>query len=204
VKIYAETGRHRARQIAVDALVLVWVVAWTWVGVRVYDLVDSLRGPGRAVEEAGGDFAGSLERVGEGVEEVPLVGDALQAPFEAVASGGRALANAGRTQQDLVHTLALYLGIALAVIPIVYLLLKYLPDRMRWVREATAADRIRVDADDLHLFALRAVATRPLHELRRATPDPAGALAAGDYEALATVELSALGLKPEHGRRAQG
>jgi len=41
------------------------------------------------------------------------------------------------------------------------------------------------------------VANRPLRELRRVTPDPAGALRAGEYEALADLELRALGLRAE-------
>jgi hypothetical protein len=39
------------------------------------------------------------------------------------------------------------------------------------------------------------VANRPLRQLHRVTPDPAGDLRAGDYEALADLELRALGLR---------
>jgi hypothetical protein len=68
------------------------------------------------------------------------------------------------------------------------------------------AARLRDDRADLHLFALRAVANRPLRQLHRVTPDPAGALAAGDYEGLAALELNALGLKtaPRPGHRRGG
>lgn len=67
---------------------------------------------------------------------------------------------------------------------------------MRWILEASAASKLRIDADDLRLFAIRAIATRPLYELRRACPDPAGCLADENYEPLAALELSALGLQP--------
>jgi hypothetical protein len=50
---------------------------------------------------------------------------------------------------------------------------------------------------DLELFALRALANRPLRELYRVTPDPAGALRAGDYAGLAALELRSLGLRAE-------
>ena len=197
MKLYAETSRQRTRQLLFDAAFLLWVAIWTRIGMRVYELVDGLRATGRTIQEAGSDFSGALDRVAEDVEGVPLVGDLLRAPFEAVSSGGQALEAAGRTQQELVHTLALYFGILLALIPITYVLFKYLPDRVRWVREATAAHRIRLDADDLHLFAFRAIANRPLYELRRATPDSGGLLAAGDYRALADLELNALGLRSD-------
>jgi hypothetical protein len=63
------------------------------------------------------------------------------------------------------------------------------------MREAGAAADLRIDADDLRLFALRAVANAPLHVLRRATPDPAAALERGDDDALAGIELERLGLR---------
>jgi hypothetical protein len=126
---------------------------------------------------------------------VPLVGDELQSPFEAAAGAGRTLERAGAAQQEVVHTLALWLGVLLAVIPIGYVLLRQVPKRVRWIREASAASRLRIDAEDLHLFALRAVSTRPLYELKRACADPARALATGDYEPLAGLELGALGLR---------
>jgi hypothetical protein len=52
-----------------------------------------------------------------------------------------------------------------------------------------------MDGADLELFAIRAVANRPLRELRRVSADPAGALRAGEHHALADLELRALGLR---------
>ena len=102
---------------------------------------------------------------------------------------------AGLAQQEVVQDLATWLGVLLALIPISYVAYRYLPDRWRWIREAGAASMLRIDAADLQLFALRAIARQPLYELRRATPDPAAALAQGDYEPLASLELASLGLK---------
>jgi hypothetical protein len=78
---------------------------------------------------------------------------------------------------------------------VVTLLLVWLPRRVAWAREAGAASRLRMDGADLELFAIRAVANRPLRELRRVSDDPAGALRAGEHEALADLELRALGLR---------
>lgn len=93
------------------------------------------------------------------------------------------------------HTLAFWLALLLAAIPIVWLLVRCLPARMRWVREATAASRIRAQPSAPQLFALRAMANRPLPKLRRAEADPAAAYARGDYGALAALELAELGLR---------
>lgn len=199
MKLYAETSSHRSLQLAVDAAVALWILVWIRIGTWIHELVDRLAEPRKSVQGAGSGIADAMESAGERFGEVPGAGDALRAPFDAAASAGEALARAGAAQQDAVHTLALWLGILLALIPIGYVLLRYVPWRGRWIREASAAARLRIDAEDLHLFALRAVATRPLYELQRATPDPAAALARGDYESLASLELGALGLKATSG-----
>jgi hypothetical protein len=197
MKLYAELPRYRVRQLARDSLTLLWIALWARIGVRIHELVAALAGPGRIVEGAGNDLVRSAEEASRGLADVPVIGGALRVPFEAIAGAGRTLHAAGSTQQEVVATLAVWLGICIAAIPIGYALLKYVPDRVRWVREATAAEGIRLDADDLQIFALRAAVNRSLSELRAATPDPGGALAAGDYAALARLELQALGLGAE-------
>ena len=194
VKLYAQTPRMRNGQILRDISTLAWVGLWTWVGTRVHDLVAALAGPGRAVESAGQTLSRSAAEAGSGIAGVPLVGDALERPFGALSGVGRTLQGAGAAQQEAIAELALWLGTSLALIPIAYVVLKYVPGRLSWIREATAAHHIRLDADDLELFALRAAVTRPFHELRRVSKDPAGDLAAGNYQALARLELTALGL----------
>jgi hypothetical protein len=194
VKLYAQTPRMRNGQILRDLMALVWVGLWAWVGARVHDLVAALAGPGRAVESAGQNLSRSAEDAGTSISNVPGVGDALEGPFGALSTAGRTLQGAGAAQQEAITELALWLGTSLALIPIVYVVLKYVPGRVSWIQEATAAHHIRLDADDLELFALRAAVTRPFHELRKASKDPAGDLAAGNYQALARLELNALGL----------
>lgn len=201
MKLYAETSWQRSRQIAADTAVAVWIAVWIRVGAWIHELVNRLAEPGKSVEGAGAGIASAMRSAGERLGSLPAVGDSLRDPFDAAAGAGTALQRAGVAQQEAVHTLAMWLGILLAVIPIGYVLLRYAPWRTRWIREASAAARLRIDAEDLHLFALRAVATRPLYELQKVAPDPAGALAAGDYEALASLELGALGLVTDSQRR---
>jgi hypothetical protein len=195
VKLYAEVPALRLRQLVRDALVLLWVALWVWIGTGVYDLVNRLQAPGRTMQQAGERFAETLDGLGRRLAEAPLFGEVLAAPLEAAAGAGRALEEAGLTQQEVVAELAFWLAMLLAAIPILLLLILYLPGRIRWVREAGAAQLFRLASGDLYVFALRAVANRPLDELRRATPDPGGDLASGDYQALAALELEALGLR---------
>jgi hypothetical protein len=194
VKLYAETSGLRARQLLADLAVVAWTAAWVWAGVTLYRLVEKLAGPGARLEQAGGGFAGDVAEIQQKVGRLPVVGGELQGPFGRLAGVGQTLADAGATQQQVVHQLALWLGVLVAAVPIVTLLLVWLPRRVAWAREAGAASRLRLAGEDLELFALRAVANRPLRQLHRVTPDPAGALRAGEFEALADLELRTLGL----------
>ncbi|MFL6268169.1 MAG: hypothetical protein ACJ75C_19230 [Actinomycetes bacterium] len=195
MKLYAETARLRARQLLGDLATLAWTAAWVAAGLTLYRLVERLAVPGARVEQAGSDFAGDVAEIQQRIGRVPVVGDQLQGPFGRLAGTGRTLAAAGVTQQEVVHQLALWLGVVVAAVPVVTLLLVWLPRRVAWAREAGAASRLRMDGADLELFAIRAVANRPLRELRRVSADPAGALRAGEHQALADLELRALGLR---------
>jgi hypothetical protein len=195
VKLYAETAGLRARQLLGDLAVLAWTAAWVAAGLLLYRLVERLAVPGERVERAGSAFAGDVAEIQQKVGRLPVVGDDLRDPFGRLAGVGQTLADAGATQQEVVHQLALWLGVLVAAVPIVALLLVWLPRRVAWAREAGAASRLRLDGADLELFAFRAVANRSLRELHRATPDPAGALRDGDFQALADLELRALGLR---------
>ena len=195
MKLYAETAGLRTRQLVGDLAVLAWTAAWVAAGVALYRLVEKLAVPGARVEQAGGNFAGDVAEIQQKAGRLPVVGDELQDPFGRLAGVGRTLAAAGVTQQEVVHQLALWLGVVVAAVPIIALLLVWLPRRVTWIREAGAASRLRLDGADLELFALRAVANRSLRELYRVTPDPAGDLRTGEFEALADLELRALGLR---------
>lgn len=195
MKIYAEVPRMRFAQLLVDLALVVWCVLWVVVGMWVHDLFTGLAAPGEFIERAGVDLEDRLVELGAEMSDVPVVGGELREPFEAASQAGRSLADAGHAQQVVVHKVALWLGVLFALLPILFAVGQWLPGRSAWIKEASAADRIRVEADDLYLFALRAVTTRPLPELLKATPDPSGSFVAGDYEPLAALELKELGLR---------
>ncbi|MDQ3733255.1 MAG: hypothetical protein M3400_04515, partial [Actinomycetota bacterium] len=134
--------------------------------------------------------------VSDAVGDVPVAGDALQEPFDLVGGVGDQLRDAGQSEQDAVAALALGLALVIAVLPILWALFRWLPRRLRWIREAAAARRV---IDDVELFALRALTNRSLSELATVGPAPAAAWKSGDQAtslALAELELSALGLRP--------
>jgi len=196
MKWYAETGPLRTRQLLADVLVSLWVLLWLRIGLTVDDAVRRLGAPGRELEEAGNGLSGGLNGAADRADDVPLLGGGLSAPLEAAAGAGDALARAGAAQQDAVGTLALVLALLLAGIPIAWAVQRWLPSRLRWARQATAAAGLRADVE---LFALRAATHRPLHELARLGADPVGRWRRGEpgaAEALAALELRAHGLRP--------
>lgn len=195
MKLYAELPGARIRQLTGDVFIVLWIAGWVWVGRFVHSLVQKLAAPGRLIEGAGSDLAKNAGGVDARVSEVALIGKFLKEPFESLERVGRTLQDAGQDQQSAVQTLALWLGVLLALIPILFALYVWGARRWKWVREASAADTFRTGDQAMRLFALRAIATRPLSELRRATPDPAGAYASGDYASLALLELNELGLR---------
>ncbi|MBW3578345.1 MAG: hypothetical protein KY462_11525 [Actinobacteria bacterium] len=197
---YAEHVTVRVRQVAGDAAVALWVVGVVWIARGFHRVVRRLAEPGARIERTGARFADGFDRIADQIRELPLAGAPLRTPFAVVADAGRGLEAAGRSHQEAVATLAMVLAVASATVLIVGVLAWYVPGRVRWVREATAAVLLRDEGADLRLFAYRAAANRSLAVLRRAVDDPGAALAAGDYRALAALELTALGLYTD-GRR---
>ena len=196
MRLYAQAPLHRTRQQLGDLTLLAWCIAWILIARFLHGLISDLAGPGRLLEDAGSGLTSSMNEVSAAVGDVPVAGDALQAPFDLVGGVGDGLREAGQTQQDVVTTLAFWLALVIAVLPIGWALLRRLPARVRWMREAAAAQRM---IDDVELFALRALNNRSLSELASVGPAPAAALRSGDNTimlALARLELGALGIRP--------
>ena len=137
MKLYAETAGLRVRQLAGDLAVVAWVAA----GLALYRLVEKLAVPGARVEQAGSSFAADVAEIQQTVGRLPVVGGQLQDPFGRLSGVGRTLAEAGVAQQEVVRQLALWLGVVVAAVPVVALLLVWLPRRVTWMREAGAASR---------------------------------------------------------------
>src|SRR5207247_10708262 len=129
------------------------------IGSWLYDLVDRLAAPGRTGERAGTGLADNLAGAGDKIDNVPGVGGTLARPFNQAADAARALAGAGREQQQVVHDLALALAVALVAVPLALVLFVWLPLRLRWMRRPGAAATLRAAPSARALLALRALTT---------------------------------------------
>ncbi len=196
---YSEIPARRTRQILGDAWLVLWSALWIWIALRLYDLVMNLAAPGLAVADSATDMSGRFASAGEALAGVPLIGGALQSPFDGMSSASVSIAEAGQASADAVSMLARVLAIALAVLGIASWAMLWVPIRVAFIRRATAARRFLDSTDDLDLFALRAMARQPLHLLARISDDPAGAWRRGDQAViaeLASLELRSEGLAP--------
>jgi hypothetical protein len=199
VRLYARSPVLYGRQLLADVGLLAWVVLWVLVARAVHGAVLALAGPGRAVADLGSSVAGTMNSAAEAARDVPLVGDDLSSPFGALAEAGGSVAGAGQAAQDAVGTLATVLSALLVALPVGWLLLRWLPWRLGWFREARGAERLLAGTPDLELLAARALATAPLAVLAGLPPGTGAGWRAGDPEAvrlLAGLELRRLGLGP--------
>ena len=197
MKLYADAPTRRTRQLLADVMFVLWILGWVWIGHVVQQGTMELAGVGRQTDASATSLANGLTSAGDTLSGIPLVGGGVAAPFDQMSSASQALAAAGRSQVSAVNRLSWVLGISIATIPILTVGVFFLPARWRFAREATAGARFIDAAEDLDLFALRALARQPMHVLAKVSDDPAGAWRARDREvvtALAALELRDSGL----------
>jgi hypothetical protein len=205
MQLYAQHPVVRSRQLAADVGFAAWILLWVLVARAVHRAVLVLAEPGRAVADLGSSVAGSMSSAAAAAGDVPVVGEELASPFEALAEASNDVTGAGIAAQDAVATLALVLAVVLVVLPVGWLALRWLPARLTWAREASAAARLLRGSPDLELLAARALATAPLPQLAALPVGTGAAWRARDpvaVRALAALELGRLGMRLPESERA--
>ncbi|MDT0203586.1 hypothetical protein [Nocardioides sp. AE5] len=200
--LYAAQRPRRARQFAADLFVALWICLWAWQGWATWSSLHSLTEPAQKTESAATGIAESMNRAGDVLGAVPLLGETVAEPFRAAAGHAERLASGAAGSEESLTTLAWKLGLGLALAPSAVLLAFHLPVRIRFARRA-AATRAYLAADGgPDLLALRALAHQRPDVLRRVAPDPAAAWRAGEpavVRTLAALELHRAGLEVPEG-----
>ncbi|WP_327308552.1 hypothetical protein OG730_37980 [Streptomyces sp. NBC_01298] len=201
MRLYAQTPARRNRQILADLFAVLLIAAAVTFALTVRGAIMRLAEPGRKVESSGQGLANALTEAGDTASGVPLVGDLLRKPFRSAADAGVGLADAGRSLQDVVSQVANLATLALIVLPVAFVLLLWLPLRVRWIRRSATIRDLLDAPGGADLLALRAL-TGPPRALST-IPAPAGGLAdawrRGDPRVIADLSEIALkraGLKP--------
>jgi hypothetical protein len=202
MRLYADRPDLRVRQLAADLGLLAWLGVWALVARAVHGAVLVLAEPGRAVARLGDSVAGDMGAAASAARRVPGIGGALATPFGSLGGAGRSVSGSGTAVEGAVGTLATVLAVVLVVLPVGWLLVRWLPWRVRWARDAGAAARLAAATPsgevDWELLAARAVATAPLPRLAALPPGTGARWRAGDPVAvrdLAALELRRLGLR---------
>jgi hypothetical protein len=188
--------------LARDALTLLLLAAFVWLGFRVKHDVDRLGVLGIGVTDAGSGIWKGFLSAASTAGNVPLAGGALSDLLRnaAGATGGNVIA-VGRAGTNGAHHLATVLGLLMWGIPTLLLLL-VLPRRIREARQLRYLRRALTGPNAeqrQRLLAARAVMTLPEDVLFAHSSDPAGDLLAGRYEGLAAAAFEAGGVTPSSG-----
>ena len=207
MKIYSDYSGQAMRQVVFDALAVLTIALWVFLGTELYRLVSELQVYGQKMESTGAGIRSTMADIGDTLGGVPFIGGGIRDPFDAAATAGAQLESAGVSQQESVHQLALGLGIGLAVVPVLTILVFWMVPRLRFVMRASAARKIVTQVAGTDLLALRALANQKLGALARVDPDVAGKWRTGDpaiMRKLAMLELRASGVRlpEEPGDRA--
>ncbi|WP_158842874.1 hypothetical protein [Saccharothrix deserti] len=198
MKWYADRSPRLARQVVADLLAVAWMWFWVKLAQAVGDAVRLLRAPGDGLVDAGRNLSETFGDAAAKAREVPLVGGKLADALDRGKSAGGTLSDAGSTQVEAVETTALWLTIALIAIPLAFLLITWLPLRLRFARRAAVARRLR-DQGRFDLLALHALNTLSLKDLAAFPGDPVEGWRRQDAEvirALAARQLRAAGVNP--------
>src|SRR5215203_5929174 len=187
--IYAQRPGKLIGQLVADVLVILWGVVWALIGSFIHDMIALVAVPARETARAAGRLAEDFQEAAAQAANVPGVGDQLRRPFDAAANTMGGVISSANHQVTNIEQLATVVGWLVFLIPVSVVIAFWLQSR--------AAQRF-IDSDaDLDLFALRAMATEPMHVLAAISDDPVGAWRSGDAKVitkLAEIELGRNGL----------
>lgn len=196
---YAQRRGRMLGQLAVDLFIVGWTVLWWYLGRSVQQTVYAIATPARTSADAARQMADELRRGAEQAAQLPVVGAELRKPFEAVAGSLQPIIDASDQQVASIEQAGSLLGWLVFLIPVIILVVIWLPARIRFFLQARAAQRFLDSEADLDLFALRAMVRQPMHVIAKISEDPVAAWRRGDRDvihALAAVELRRTGLNP--------
>jgi hypothetical protein len=202
MRLYPDVPSRRIATVLADALALLLIVLFAWLGLTVYETVERLAVFGTGVREAGEAVEGGFESAAERVEGVPLIGGQVAEGLRGAGEGtGGEAAELGSRGEDAARRLARLLGVLTFALPAALVLVRWLPGRVQQVRRLTAASHVLAGSgtpERRRLVAMRAAFSLPYGQLLRYTRDPLGDLAEERYDPLVAAALDDVGLRHPH------
>lgn len=184
-----------SRVTVTDTVLALW--ASFWIALAVLIALNT-----RQVAELGGtvsDTGAAVNQVGGALTTISVIPGQAGDVAQSVQAAGASAQTNGRDAQAAADRLAVYLAIAVAVIPSIPLLGLYLPIRISRIREAHAAERSLSEYGDDPRFqeflARRAVQHLPYAAIMAVSEQPWQDLKEGRFAALARAELERLDIE---------
>ncbi len=185
---------HRTSR-TIDVILVLWLLLWCAIGYTLGRTVNELSGLSDGVIGAGEGVSDAAGALGD-FAAVPLIGGGIDAIADRIDAIGQGTVQKGEASKDAIFNVSLLIGLVVALGPTVPLLAVWLVIRAPLARERRRIGRA-LDAGDPGLdgyLALRAATRFPYSRIAGVTTDPWGDLQAGRHTALASMELTRLGL----------
>ena len=182
--LYARPSWQLARQLSADLFVLLWVLlSWMTAGIAVAS-IRAVATPSEFAEQRLKEISQTITNSADKIGEVPLVGESLSSPLSDIGTEVSSLQSGAAAQVQSIHQTATTIGWVVFLIPVVTVLLLWLPWRLRFVRSAASVVKLQPGPHAAELLAWRALAHAPLTKLQQISTDPLGAIKDGDQEAI--------------------
>lgn len=198
--IYDARPLRLAGQVLFDLLVVAGGVAAVLLGRALTAAISHLADIGARVHAEGSAFQQQLSKTAAALGKIPFAGDAVSTPLRQASRNAGAIADAGTQQHDATVHVAHLAGGSVIVILLLALLLTWVRYRGRFIRTATATNRVDRTRAGTELLAVRGLHRNTAATLGADVVDRWRQHDPAIIAALANVERHACGLRA---RRAQ-
>ena len=172
LKLYPDLLMPRLGYILADLAALLWVALWVYVGDTVYNAILTLQAIGQGLIHNGQAVDDAVTQLQNAVSGYPFgIGPNLRDAFNSLHGPPQALIQTGNGELQAVANLATLLGVVVAVIPILIVLLQFIPWRIRRTRGFRNLDyKLRQPgagavSTTMQVLAARAIYTMPYDRL---------------------------------------
>ena len=182
----------------VDVIVVLMVLFWVLSGIWVAREIRKVAGLTDPVVNTATNLRETTDAL-DALSGIPFVGGSIGSVVDQVQATTALAESEAKATREAIDRVATYTGLTLALVPTGFLLLLYLPPRLRWRREVVALRTVLARDPNSRVvaryLALQAVADLPFSKVIALSGDPWDEIGAGEFGGLATAELARLGIK---------
>lgn len=201
MRIYARPSLLLLRQILFDLLVVAWIWGWWKLSALTEARIADLAAPADKSVDALETIGAGIAQAGAAAGNIPLVGEQVQRPINALSTDVTELMHTASAQADATRQTAASIGFWMFLIPALLAASWFLWRKYRYARATARLARLAAMPGGEVLLAWRAVNQLPLNQLAY-IPNVVPALLAGDAATIQTLSNLArmeCGMGPQRG-----